>query len=244
MYWVNYVRTWIIIKRKHLGRQILNTKVNNYTKFVILCQPRTGSNWLHTLLNSHPQIFSHGEILRRTLENGNTINTLSLQSLVFNHYQKQIKSVGLKLFYENFNNTDYIKPYQEIVDDENILIIHLTRKDILSQYVSLLKAEKTQVWSQSRKLNRSKGIQLDIEDFELFKKDDFELKNRMRKYFKNHKVFELSYEDLTSNLDNTLLKMQLFLHVKPIKLFSLLQKQSVTSLKEQITNWKDFEGII
>jgi len=33
------------------------------TKFVILCQPRTGSSLLHATLRRHPQIVKHAEIL-------------------------------------------------------------------------------------------------------------------------------------------------------------------------------------
>lgn len=243
-FWINYARTWVIIKRKQLGRRIFKISKHDYTKFAIVCQPRTGSNWLHTLLNSHPHIFSHGEILRRTLENSKSLNDLSVHSLVFGNYQEQIKAVGLKLFYEYSNNSGYAKSYQEILDDENILIIHLTRKNVLAQYISLIKAERTQIWSESSKLKGTTAIELDVDGYNIFNKDNSELKNKVREKFKHHQVLELSYEDLTMNLNKTLLKIQLFLHVRQKNLFSLLQKQSETSLKDQIINWKDFERLI
>jgi hypothetical protein len=39
-----------------------NSKENQLTRFVIFAVPRTGSNWLCSLLNSHPEIICHHEI--------------------------------------------------------------------------------------------------------------------------------------------------------------------------------------
>lgn len=243
-YWINYVHTWLIIKRKQLGKHFFHSNDNQYNKFAVVCQPRTGSNWLHTLLNSHSQIFSYGEVLRRAVNNKKTQTILNLKKLVFGPHQKQIKAVGLKIFYEYSKNTNYKKIYQGIVDDESILIIHLVRRDVLGQYLSLLKAEKSKQWSNSRALNRTKPVRINVDEFKLYTKEHLDLKNKISGAFKDHQVLEVSYEDLVDDLDNTLLKIQLFLQVKPRYLFSMLQKQSISNIKEQIINWKDLKELM
>lgn len=166
------MHTWLIIKKKHLGKTFSTTKSTDYTKFIILCTPRTGSNWLHTLLNSHWQIFSYGEAIRRAIESETPLNQLSLETLIYTPHQTRIKAVGFKLFYEYWNDPAY-KPFmQEAIKDKGIKIIHLTRNNILAQYTSLQKAEKSEIWSRSaNKEAVYSAIYIDQQGFELFKKE-------------------------------------------------------------------------
>ncbi len=240
-FWFNYLRTWLIIKEKQLGKKIFHPKSYDYTKFVILCAPRTGSNWLHTLLNSHPQIFSYGEVLRKGIEGNNLLKLPSLQHLVFTPHQEKIKAVGLKLFYEYSDDPVFMKSFQEVIDDKSIFIIHLTRNSLLSQYVSLKKAEKNQLWSQPGITKISNPIQLDRNDFFIYQAEYLRQKETIYSTFFEHTIFEISYEELNTETDKVLLQLQQFLQIKPRKLFSLLQKQSNRNLKQQILNWEDFE---
>ena len=242
-FWINYVRTWVIIKRKQISKLFSQSKSNEYIKFVILCTPRSGSNWLHTLLNSHPSIFSYGEILRRTKEGNQFKTNPKLQALVFKPHHHNIKAVGLKMFYEYFDDEEYKSVCKEVIADSDILIIHLTRKKTLAQYVSLKKAQKSQKWSHSGSTSFTSAILLDTKYYNRYKKDQLQLRKRVMNNFKNHQVLEISYEDLLTNSNNSMFQIQSAFRVNQRKLFSLLQKQSTTSLTKQIINWEDFEEL-
>lgn len=92
-FWFKYFRTWLIIKKKQLLNLFPQSK-NNYIRFAIICAPRSGSNWLHTLLNSHHNIISYGEILRKTHVNNPTQKLPTLNELVFYPHHPSIKAVG------------------------------------------------------------------------------------------------------------------------------------------------------
>ena len=138
-----HLHTWLIIKRK----QLLNFfpgKGRHFTKFVIVCAPRSGSTWLHTLLNSHAQIFSYGEILRETCEVNPQKQLPSLEELVFYPHHASIQAVGLKVFYEYKTNEPFRRSFQDIAADPSVCIIHLIREDKAAQFKSLKQAEATQ----------------------------------------------------------------------------------------------------
>ncbi|MDH5475290.1 MAG: sulfotransferase [Cyclobacteriaceae bacterium] len=240
-YWIKYIFTFLIIKKKQFDKLFFSLKKNEYTKFVILCAPRSGSNWLHTLLNSHAQIFSYGEILRRRFEKAPTQVILPLDQLVFSPHQKQVKAVGLKLFYHYLNENNYRQSFQEIVNDTSIKIIHLTRKKTLEQYLSLIKAQESKKWSQSQSSTKFASIHINPNEFYEYKHNQSINEQAVLKVFEKHKIFTLTYEDLYSKPEGLLEELQLFLKVKPTKLFSLLTKQATGNFKDSILNWKDFE---
>lgn len=237
-----YFRTWLIIKKKQL-LNLFPRSENNYTRYAIICAPRCGSNWLHTLLNSHPNIVSYGEILRKTHVNNPSQNLPTLNELVFHPHSPSIKAVGLKLFYSYLNDEKFCTSFQEALDDTDITIIHLIRKDILAQYTSLKRAKENQRWSQARPYDKTKPMYIDPEEFKAHRKELGDNKHKIKRTFKNHAFLEISYEDLNENLDERLIEVQQFLGVKPRKLFSLLRKQAAGSLKDQIKNRTDFRDI-
>jgi len=242
-FWLKYLQTWLIIKKKTYGKYFSKSSCH-YTKFAIVCAPRSGSNWLHTLLNSHPNIISKGEILRTTYELNQSLQLKTLNQLVFNAQHASIKAIGLKLFYHYLNDRIYGSYFQEIIDNPTILIIHLRRNNLLAQYTSLKKAELTNKWSHSAITTDYSSIKVNKEEFLLYQKNQLEIQNTISTVFVKHRVVEVCYEDLQAQPEKVLLELQQFLNVKPSKLFSLLQKQSSAPLKDQISNWNDFKDII
>ncbi len=239
----NYFRTWLIIKKKQLTSYGLY-RSREYTKFVILCNARSGSTWLHTLLNSHPQIISKGEILRRTFEKNQIERIQSLNDHVFTPYSTRIEAVGLKIFYE-YQEDEYFKRFfDELQNDVSIRIIHLIRKDKLAQYVSLKLAETTSQWNlvRSNEINARSRIRIDRGEFNAYQSKSADKQDELTRLFANHKVLNISYENLCESLDENLERIQLFLEVKPLKLFSLLKKQSIAPINDQIENWEDFSN--
>lgn len=150
-----------------------------------------------------------------------------------------IKAVGLKVFYSYLDKPEYRSAVFEIAKDPAIKVIHLNRRNALDEFISLQKATLSGTWSQTRKTQPATQQQytLDPADFLHFLKLRTFLKRRTRYIFQDQDFHEISYEDLLTDREKTLLEVQRFLGVKPKKLFSLLVRQGDPSHTD-ITNYE------
>jgi len=218
---------------KRLGIKLL-PKGRAYQQFVILCTARTGSTWLHTLLNSNLYIHSQGEIVRENHES----KKLPFERFAFGRFPKFVKAVGLKIFYD-------LPAYQEALEyvllHKHFKVILLTRESSIAQFISYKKANHSGQWSYSKASSKS-TLQVDFDEFLAYKeKMQTELID-LRKRLRNHHVYELTYEELITNRETILDKLQLFLGVPQKKLRSLLQKQSKLPIGKQIENWDEIKN--
>jgi LPS sulfotransferase NodH len=126
------------------------------TRFVILNAPRTGSNYLCTLLNSHPEILCHHEIFNphvvgvaRHLQNGafhlgaieeRERDPVEFLGRVWRHNEGR-RSVGFKLCWKQNEAIFY-----EVLADSQIRKIVLKRRNRIKAFVSLLLARQTGEW--------------------------------------------------------------------------------------------------
>ena len=129
---------------------------NDIIKFVILAVPRTGSNYLCGMLNTHPEILCHHEVfnpedifyaldyrngrIKGNIDERNKYPKLFLNNLLelnFGH-----NAVGFK-----FMTGQNARALNLIRGDMNIKKIILKRKNKIKTYVSLLIAEKTRSYS-------------------------------------------------------------------------------------------------
>ncbi|XP_072147183.1 uncharacterized protein [Setaria viridis] len=112
--------------------------------FAILSMQRSGSGWVETLLNSHPNISSNGEIFSvKPRRNNITEITKTLDKLYnLDWYSSAAKNectaaVGLKWML----NQGLMKHHQEIVkyfNQRGVSAIFLLRRNLLQRYVSIL----------------------------------------------------------------------------------------------------------
>lgn len=219
-----WLKTWIVIKKKQLAIALISSFAKGKPEFfVILCQPRTGSTLLHTYLNSHPNIMSYGEDVR----SGN-------KQVMLKKFPKSIKAVGFKLFYEDLEQNIFKK----IITKTNIKIVHLVRQDLLRQFISLKRAQKTEVWSQEKEFKGADGtaIKIDIQEFKSFEQNSIQQRQQMLSLFEQHEMLQVSYEDLCLRPEEILDGIQHFLNAKPRKLFSLLKKQNTDQLELLVSN--------
>lgn len=181
-----YIKTWFIIKRKRLLRISGGSKNDEYTKFVILCAPRSGSTLLHTYLNSHHQILSHGEIIRRKVKRGEELH--SIYEYVFIPQAKKIKAVGLKIFYDYEGLEVFKEAYQEMLADQSIKIVHLIRLDKRKQLTSLRKAKKSGVWSTVLKNEEEFDVEITEREFKEFEQQQAQQIEQAREQIAGHEV--------------------------------------------------------
>ncbi len=127
------------------------------TRFVILAVPRTGSNLLCTLLNSHPRILCHHEVFNpqgvfTALDyRGKGLEVPSLQQRdddplgfldrVWQTGESDDPCVGFK--WTRGQNQDVLK---QVLEDSGVKKIVLRRCNRMKTYVSELIAQKTQQW--------------------------------------------------------------------------------------------------
>ena len=216
----NYLRTWLQLKTKNI-RSRYSKQHKSYTKFIILCSPRTGSTLLHTYLSSHPNIISQGEVLRRSLEENNALQIPYSESRGTN-----IQAVGLKLFYDYFHVDSYEQILRLLSSDATILIIHLTRIGLDAQYRSLKKAEYTGIWNDHTQSNHQYTPSYNEKELDTFIKKLNANRELTLTHFTEHQILNVTYEQLMKDTDQVLTNIQLFLSVSPRKLSTLLKKQS------------------
>lgn len=226
-------------------------------KFIILASQRTGSNYLQWLLNSHRDIFVGGEIFnpnpRHVVENVNIPQSLidikdTDPETYLNHYyrhctERSVGFIGFRMFYghgENGKGTvwDIIK------NIPHLKIIHLQRRNLLKQFLSLKLAEKTSRW-----LRKETDQPVDYEPISL---DPIECKRFFRRqqrkrdhvilFFRNIKIMDCFYEDLAESPDAETGKVLKFLGLKPVALSCDLAKLNTKRLSETIGNYHQLKN--
>lgn len=226
----------------------------DYVRYIILGGPRTGSNLVRSLLNSHSSIIAFGEIYRNKHEIGwdlpgyfKTKRMLELfrnnpveflKTEVFKKVPKGISAVGFKLFYHHAQDNIWKLLWPFLKNDKELRIIHLKRKNILKSHLSYLKAVRSGMWFKSNGLTEdSTPIHIDYEDC----LNEFERLRNFEKYFddyfKHHQKIGVFYENLCLNRQSEMQRIQSFLGATHEKIFLSTYKQSHQPLCKSIANY-------
>lgn len=241
-----HLRTYLIIKQKQFVDAISLRKTESYTRFVILCEPRTGSTLLHTYLNYHPHIRSYGEILRENAEENKSIAHEPVKTYVFKPHAAQLKAVGLKLFYSYYQAPPFHDAFQEVIKMQDVKVIHLIREDILQQYVSHNIAKQSGEWSASRSdsKNEYRKLLVDLNHLKQFVTAYYQKRALIKGYFAHHEKLDITYERLKDDTEHVLAEVQQFLKVEPRKLLTLLQKQNTKPLEHVVENYAEARQVV
>lgn len=216
----------------------------DYKKFVIIARSRTGSNLLNSLLGSHKEIETNGEIFSYLKD----YSCGEVWKKTFVKKEKKINWVGFKLFY--YHPIDSIdKSVWDYIDkDPEIHVIHLRRENMLRTYISRLIAGKLKIWlnkdSEDIKIEEKK-IKVNIEEcFEEFKKIKI-WEDETRSRFINRKNYiELTYEELIESRDVMMSKIFSFLNLESIPTKTKLEKQNPESIDTLVTNYPELKKAI
>jgi LPS sulfotransferase NodH len=132
-----------------------------YTRFIVLSGPRTGSNLLQQILNSHPDVMCFRELFNLQAHidyempayDGTDAADLALRAAdapallgkrIFMEQPASVRAVGFKFHY------NHVWSYDRILDalaaDTSLRIVHLRRRNILRMLVSLRLAQRTGEW--------------------------------------------------------------------------------------------------
>ena len=233
---------------------------SDYTKFIILCRSRTGSNLLLNLLQSHQNIrlfhelFSNnytpkkfGDFIGQEIEDVWRIkqdNPLKfLDELVFREMPKFISAVGFKLFYYHAQTDRERIVWDYLKTAKKIRIIHLKRQNILKTYVSQEIALKTNNWVSQGKPQKKKYPAVNL-NYDLVLRAFERTRQREQegeKIFAEHQIINIKYEDLVRDYVQETKRIQDFLNVDYQPLSISTTKQSQINLPEQISNYEELK---
>lgn len=241
-----------------LEKKILSGKYD-YQKFLIICRKRTGSNFLVSLLQSHPKIRAFGEVFSEDdqiywgypsysspeiLQIRQKAPIKFLEHIVFRDFLQSTKVVGFKLIYQEEQNSNYEIICEYLRNIKNLKVIHLKRRNILSNYVSLEMAKKTDVWIKlHNKGNHDLKLKVNYKDcLEYFQKTralekEYELVFSKR----SQQIHTIYYEDLVANKVKAIEDIQKFLRVECLPLISYTKKQEKRPLSEIIINYNELK---
>jgi len=232
----------------------------DYSKFVIVGAARTGSTLLVDLLNAHSQVLAFGELFRTpeaigwdvrpfvTYQSPRLIDLYRadpvafLEYSVFRRWPANYAAVGFKLFYYHARQPPQSAVWDHLASDRNIRILHIRRQNLLAQYLSLLIAHKTDVWSTTRSPpDQHEPIRIDVEACRRHFLDVRRSEDECADVFKNHAVRNVYYESLARNYAGEMQGIADFLGVRPERIGSNLVRQSKGPVSQTITNYDELK---
>jgi len=205
-----------------------------YGKFVVITRSRTGSNLLISLLDSHEDIIAYGEKFQCLGD--------KTSSQIFNQIfpVQSNKIIGFKIFYYHPLDSDDKSIWEQLKNDRSFKIIHLRRNNLLRVHISRLIAEKSGNWSsRSKNSIDNKMLHIDIKKLlNDFTNTDNQIK-RAQKFLKNRKIFEVAYENLINERENTINEILRFLEVSKVNLKSPYKKQNPEKIQDLVSNYNE-----
>ncbi|KAL2552057.1 P-loop containing nucleoside triphosphate hydrolase superfamily protein [Forsythia ovata] len=225
--------------------------------FAIFSMQRSGSGWFETLLNSHTNVSSNGEIFSIKERRSNVTSILTTLDRVYNldwftsaSKNECSAAVGFKWML-NQGLMEHHKEIVEYFNNRGVSVIFLFRRNLLRRMVSVLAnsfdryakllngTHKSHVHSleEADTLSRYKPV-IDLSSLVTDLKQMDKTVLDALEYFSSTRHTILYYEDLVKNRTK-LVDVQDFLRLLPMELTSRQVKIHKGPLSEHIKNWDD-----
>lgn len=214
-------------------------------KFMISCTARSGSSMLSTLLNSHPRLLCHGEILAAPQESAGPYHELRKQGAAIDDWLRKYRQehpaaflydvcfnpaghqcVGFKFKMEESLAEAYKLFRDLLVADTDVKIIHLRRKNMLDKYISLQMTKQSGVFSvrSSKQRPQLRPFVVDIPDLIAYVREDRQRYEAAAELFRHHRCLHVTYEELCESRSEALAKVQDFLELPQANLATMMVK--------------------
>jgi LPS sulfotransferase NodH len=235
-------------------------------KFILVAAPRTGSELLATCLRQHQNVILFGELFNDEEEErqrafyikksfrsfgeqsrtfyrwGDDANDFLNKYIFVNHW-----AVGFKILYNQARNEPKAeKAWDYLIENEDIHVIHLIRRNLLASLVSLKTALLTDEWVQLKDSptnpTSSPTFRLDPQHCESYFEQTLERYQWIKSAFSRHPIIEIEYErDLCHQFEKTRQDLQDFLKITRQPLEKLLVKQAKRKLHDTIINYHELK---
>jgi len=214
------------------------------------------------MLNSHPDICCHGEVMAGAIQSfvgleseqhsplATKLEILREQNpeafiLDFVMFGGNSKAVGFKIKYEELVLKKFVPVLRTLQYNLKIKIIHLLRKNRLKRFVSKITATRIynvyNIFDITQK-PQIKTFVLDPVECE----NDFltteARENEFRAAFADHQLLEIFYEDLLNPNTNTQREIQNFLEVQPVELKTATIKINPDKIQILIENFTELKA--
>lgn len=220
-------------------------------RFVILAAPRSGSNMLCSMLDSHPDILCHHELFNpggifyalplrdspfQLARNMQERDQQPLQFLSKAWQQHAGKScIGFKMTYQQ-----NLTVFNSVLANPEIKKIILRRKNTVKSYVSKLIAEKSGVWEDYGEARHDKSLQVEV-DLQLLRQDiaanqDYYAHIDQRLEQTQQQCLHLEYEQLTD--DACQREILAYLNCEDLPLHARSRKQNPNNLEQRVKNYR------
>jgi LPS sulfotransferase NodH/glycosyltransferase involved in cell wall biosynthesis len=228
-------------------------------RFVIVGTGRTGSTMLISLINNHSEALTFGELFRSPDSIGWDVPSHApasdaamlavyrhhpvrfLQSMVFRDWKPGQRAMGFKIFYYHAREFPFAAVWEYLRNETDIRVLHVKRRNVLAQYLSLQRAHMTDRWSGPSQDAISAPLHLSPEEcqrhFAWVRRSEAE----HDAFFARHPVLPVIYEDLLTGQTGQMARVQDFLGLNRERLAATTVRQSSRPLSEAIANYEELE---
>lgn len=220
-------------------------------KFLIINPARSGSTMLRRMLDKHPEINCKGEIItKKTIKKEELFPYLRKKAFkeISNYKTGNVKSVGFKFKYHEYFNV-FPKFKNFLKNHEEIVIIHLRRKNLLKRYISgettkLRKIDKYATIGNKKpeQIKLNLNIEKTLNNISRINKQE----SAIKELSKTHKVIDVYYEDLSDETKrkNIIKEIISVLQVSITELEPDTIKQNSDNIKEIVINHTELESAL
>jgi hypothetical protein len=221
-------------------------------RFCIVTAGRTGSTRLRLLLESHPSVTCHGEVLGKNLRGIAEPGTAQHGKMLIERAHDPAgfisrrvfaptgsRAIGFKALYEQLVQ-DYPAAFGAIRADPGIRIVHLVRRNAVKRFVSeyavgTLKFKHRYMHHEDPPRVEPMEIPIDalLADLERYERAI----GGMRHALGGHQVHEIAYEDSIDPAGAAMGGLLEFLDVPPDRLWAPLRKILSEDLRHLISNF-------
>lgn len=225
----------------HNGLSIFGN--TDYQKFIILSRSRTGSNLLKSLMNSHPNIYTRGELLFYIFGKSHKDQLKE----VFSKQPKKIKAAGFKIFYYHPHPSSYDAEvvWSDLRSMKDLKVIHLKRRNILRTVLSRKIAGNQNVWKTKKVKNiahEQKSVNFSKQELEKLFNETRGWETKYAKVFEDHEIIDVYYEDLIADPEREIKRICKLLGVPAIPPRTELKKQNPEKASQLIRNYKKLKA--
>lgn len=222
----------------------------DYTRFITIGSPRTGSTLLMRTLNNHSGIVGFGEIVKNVdrypghyHEFGHSQALFErdparfLGTKVFRKYPPSTGAVGFKIFYHHApRDTNWGRAvWAYLLGQPGLKVLHLKRRNLLKTFLSRKQAGLTGEYIKYS--GAGQAVALDAAEARAFFEQTRAAEQEYDALFAGHPMFEVVYEELTGNFDTVMRGIQSFLGVPYEDVDPGTEKRPSRSLSSQIENY-------